>query len=107
MSGRFAFPLISNHPDKAAGFVPIAAVGSPAFSRQLKDIPLPALVIWGTADRMLPFDAHSELAACFSKSTLLPLPNAPHPAYLKEPELFHKGLLKFLSALSDPAGASD
>jgi abhydrolase domain-containing protein 14 len=107
MSGRFAFPLISNHPDKVAGFVPIAAVGSSIFSHQEKDIPLPVLVIWGTADRMFPSSAHGELAARFSKSTLLPLPNAAHAAYHERPEHFHKGLLKFLNALSDPAGASD
>jgi abhydrolase domain-containing protein 14 len=99
MSGRWAFPLILNNPEKAAGFVPIAAVGTPAFTQKVKESPVPALVVWGSADRMFPAETHKKLAASFKKSELLPLPDASHPAYLDQPELFHAALLEFLAGL--------
>jgi len=99
MSGRIAFPLVVNHPEKAAGFVPIAAVGTPTFTAKLKDNPLPALVIWGSADRMFKPVAHRALAARFKKSELLMLPGAGHAAYLDRPDRFHEALLKYLADL--------
>lgn len=99
MSGRIAFPLVANNPEKAAGFVPIAAVGTPKFTARLKDNPLPALVIWGSADRMFEPAAHKALAARFKKSELLMLPGAGHAAYLDQPDRFHESLLKYLADL--------
>jgi abhydrolase domain-containing protein 14 len=99
MSGRMAFPLIVNNPEKAAGFVPIAAVGTARFTTRLKDNPLPALVIWGSTDRMFKPAAHRALAARFKKSELLMLPGAGHAAYLDQPEHFHEALLKYLAGL--------
>ena len=99
MSGRMAFPLISGSPEKVAGFVPIAAIGTPAFAREQERNPVPVLVVWGSADRMFPAKFHKALAASFEKSELLPLPDARHAAYLEQPKLFHTALLKFLEGL--------
>ena len=99
MSGRLAFPLVLKNPEKAAGFVPIAAVGSPLYSKRLKDNPLPALVLWGSTDPMFKPKVHSDLAACFKRSELLMLSGAGHAAYLDQPGLFHEALLKFLAGL--------
>jgi abhydrolase domain-containing protein 14 len=101
MSGRIAFPLVVNQPEKAAGFVPIAAVGTATFTAELKDNPLPALVIWGAADRMFNPAAHRALAARFKKSELLSLSGAGHAAYLDQPDRFHEALLKYLTDLDD------
>jgi len=101
MSGRIAFPLILNNPMKAAGFVPIAAVGTAAFTAKLKDNPLPALVVWGSADPMLKPAAHRALSARFLKTELLMLVGARHAAYLDQPDRFHEALLKFLAGLAD------
>jgi pimeloyl-ACP methyl ester carboxylesterase len=99
MSGRIAFPLIVNHPEKATGFVPIAAVGTARFTQQLDENPVPVLVMWGSEDRMFSPATHRALAAGFAKSLLLELPGAQHAAYLDQPELFHEALLKFLAGL--------
>jgi abhydrolase domain-containing protein 14 len=99
MSGRIAFPLVVDSPERAAGFVPIAAVGTPMFTARLKDNPLPVLVIWGSADRMFKPADHRALAARFKKSELLMLPGAGHAAYLDQPDRFHEILLKYLSGL--------
>lgn len=99
MSGRIAFPLVVYNPEKVTGFVPIAAVGTPMFTAKLNDNPLPALVIWGAADRMFKPAAHRALAARFKKSELLMLPRARHAAYLDQPDRFHEALLKFLHGL--------
>jgi abhydrolase domain-containing protein 14 len=109
-SGIFAFPLILNQPEKVSGFVSIAAIGTSIFTPQLKDVAVPILVVWGTRDRMFPSSAHSALAERFTQSTLLPLKNASHAAYLDKPELFHQGLLKFLGGLAatdDADGSED
>ncbi len=99
MSGRIAFPLVVDNPERAAGFVPIAAVGTPTFTARLKDNPLPVLVIWGSADRMFKPVDHRALAARFKNSALLMLPGAGHAAYLDQPDRFHETLLKYLSGL--------
>jgi abhydrolase domain-containing protein 14 len=101
MSGRVAFPLVLNDPLKAAGFVPIAAVGTVEFTARLKDNPLPALVVWGSADPMLKPEAHRALSARFLKSELLMLVGARHAAYLDQPDRFHEALLKYLAGLDD------
>ena len=103
MSGTFAFPFIANNPEKVAGFVAIAAVGTPIYARQLKDHPVPALVFWGTMDKSFPPMAHSGLAKSFSKSKLVTLMGANHAAYLDQPERFHRELLNFLNGLATPA----
>ena len=41
------------------------------------------------------------LAAGFKTAEVLILPKAKHPAYLDQPDLFHKALLKFLASLGD------
>jgi abhydrolase domain-containing protein 14 len=99
MSGRLAFPFILNTPEKAAGFVPIAAVGTPLFTSKLSDNPLSVLVVWGALDRMFDPATYRALAARFRQSELLMLPDAKHAAYLDQPDLFHDGLLKYLAGL--------
>jgi abhydrolase domain-containing protein 14 len=99
MSGRMAFPLIVNEPEKATGFVPISAVGTTKFTPMLDENPVPALVVWGSEDRMFSVAAQRALAASFSKSELLELPGAQHAAYLDQSERFHEGLLEFLAGL--------
>jgi abhydrolase domain-containing protein 14 len=100
-SGKMSFPLILDHPEKVSGWVPIAPVGVQNNASKLKKNPVPALVIWGQRDQLFPASMAKTLAAGFETSTVLILPNAKHPAYLDQPELFHKALLKFLGELGD------
>jgi abhydrolase domain-containing protein 14 len=98
-SGNLSFPLILDHPEKVSGYIPIAPVGVKKYASLLKESPVPALVVWGQRDQLFPPAMADTLAAGFKTAEVLILPNANHPAYLDQPDLFHKALLKFLSEL--------
>ena len=98
-SGNLSFPLILDHPDKVSGYVPIAPVGVKQYAGQLKQSPVPALVVWGQRDGLFRPEMAKTLAACFKTATVVILPDAKHPAYLDQPDLFHEALLKFLAGL--------
>lgn len=101
MSGSVSLPLVFHHPDRVAGYVPIAPVGSVEYAKKLKNSPVPALVVWGEKDRLFPPARAKALAESFEKAEVLILPGARHPAYLDQPEMFHEALLKFIAGLED------
>ena len=100
-SGNLSFPLILDHPEKVSGYVPIAPVGVKKYASKLKESPVPALVIWGERDRLFPPAMATTLAAGFKTAKVVILSGAQHPAYLDQPHIFHKALLKFLAELGD------
>lgn len=100
-SGSLSFPLILDHPEKVSGYVPIAPVGVKKYASQLKKSPVPALVVWGQRDQLFSPALAKTLAASFETATVVILPDAKHPAYLDQPDLFHEALLKFLAGLGD------
>ncbi len=99
MSGNVAFPLIVRHPESVAGFVAIAPVGSKRYAALLAGSAVPTLVVWGERDRSIPVAQAEKLAAAFDAATVVILPEARHPAYLDQPEKFHRALLEFLAGL--------
>jgi len=101
MSGRFSLPLVLQHPERVAGFVPIAPVGAVEFAKKLHESPVPTLVVWGEEDQLFPPSQARSLAAGFARAKVLILAGARHPAYLDRPEEFHTALLKFLATLDD------
>ncbi len=100
-SGNLSFPLILDHPEKVSGYVPIAPVGVKKYASKLKESPVPALVIWGERDRLFPPAMATTLAAGFKTAKVVILSGAQHAAYLDQPHIFHKALLKFLAELGD------
>jgi len=94
MSGRFAFPLMIAAPELVAGWVPVAPVGVAASAARLP-ADLPALIIWGDADGVIPIAQADVLAAALPLAERLTLVGASHPAYLDEPAAFHEALLAF------------
>ena len=100
-SGNLSFPLILDHPEKVSGYVAIAPVGVKQYASKLKESPVPALIVWGQQDQLFPPAMAKTLAASFKTAEVVILPKAKHPAYLDQPELFHKALLKFLAGLGD------
>ena len=100
-SGNLSFPLILDHPEKVSGYVPIAPVGVKKYASKLKESPVPALVVWGERDRLFPPAMATTLAAGFKTAKVVILSGAQHPAYLDQPHIFHKALLKFLAELGD------
>lgn len=101
MSGRVSFPLLLRHPERVAGFVPVAAVGSIEYANKLQNSAVPALVVWGEKDALFPPTQAATLAKSFETAEVLILPGARHPAYLDQPKAFHDALLKFLAGLDD------
>ncbi|MFQ5790494.1 MAG: alpha/beta fold hydrolase [Acidobacteriota bacterium] len=103
MSGRFSLPLVAREPARVAGFVPVAPVGIEKWREELEKIKVPALVVWGEKDRILPLKQADVLVSALQGSAKLVLKDARHPCYLDKPEEFHKALLGFLNKL--PASA--
>ena len=101
MSGGISLPMIQHHPDRVAAFVPIAPVGSVEYGQKLAENPVPTLVVWGEKDDLFPPSQAGTLAAGFKNAEVLILPEARHPAYLDQPEMFHDALLKFIAGLRD------
>lgn len=94
MSGAFGFPWLVAHPGQAAGFVACAPVAIDAWASRLpRD--LPALLVWGSEDRVVPPAGADVLAAALDSTERLLLEGAGHPAYLDAPEAFHAALLAF------------
>jgi abhydrolase domain-containing protein 14 len=92
-SGCFLLPLVVDHPERVAGAVPIA----PACADELTGDPaVPALVLWGEEDRLLPASGARELSGRWSGARVELFPGAGHPCYLEDPERFHRVLQEFL-----------
>ncbi len=99
MSGAFAFPLVERHPERVAGFVPVAPVGAEPYASRLEGRELPTLIFWGERDRVFPPAQGERLAKALRGSRLVVLEGAGHPCYLDQPEAFHRELLDFLGSL--------
>lgn len=99
MSGRFAFPLLVEQPQRVGGFVPVAPVGIDLYAERLADLDVPALIVWGEADSLFPVAKADELQRLLKGSRKVILEGAPHPAYLERTEEFHTALLEFLRDL--------
>ena len=96
MSGTFAFPFAVAHPELVAGLVPIAPVAITDWGAKLSGSTLPALIVWGEADTVIPLSQAETLHQLLPKSEKLILPKASPPCDLDDPATFHAGLLKFL-----------
>ena len=95
MSGRFSLPFLQAHPERFSGFVPVAPVGAARFAPRLAGSPVPALIVWGERDRVIPPAQAHTLAGAFQDARVVVLPGAGHPAYLEQPGAFHRELVAF------------
>jgi pimeloyl-ACP methyl ester carboxylesterase len=100
MSGRFSFPYVLAHPEKVAGFVPVAPAGAVEYAGRLRGSPVAALVVWGDQDSVFPSSQAKPLAEAFIDARVLLLRGAKHPAYLDQPDLFHRELVEFVKRVS-------
>lgn len=97
MSGRFALPFAATSPERCAGLVAVAPVAIDESAPRLAGSAVPALLVWGSGDRIVPVEKAETLRACFEDARLEVLEGARHPCYLDEPERFHALLLGFLA----------
>ena len=83
MSGAFAFPLITEHPDRIAGFVAVAPVGIKTYQARLARIMVPVLALWGEKDRTISLSDGEVLVQSVHKG-----PDGGHPR--REPCAVHE-----------------
>ncbi|MEO6629936.1 MAG: alpha/beta hydrolase [Aquihabitans sp.] len=98
-SGRYSLALLAARSDvRLAGFVAVAPVGISDFKPQLT-ADLPALLVWGADDDVIPIAQARSLRSLLPGSELLVIPDGSHAPYDDEPAAFTKALLGFLSGL--------
>jgi len=96
MSGRFALPFAAAHPERLAGFVPIAPAGVASFAGELPRATMPTLVVWGENDRLRPVAEADELAALLPNAEVAILSGCGHACYLDDPDAWHAALIGWL-----------
>lgn len=95
MSGEFSLPLVARHPERVAGYIPVAPVGINDHLESLTRVDVPTLVMWGEDDQVIPVSQASILAQALSGETSI-LTGAGHSCYLDRPDEFHRMLLDFV-----------
>jgi len=87
-------PFVFEQPEQAAGYVSVAALLDKPLGANTSSVP--ALVIWGALDSWFDSPSRSEATMrSFASAHRVILPDAPHPAYLKEPARFSELVLAF------------
>lgn len=110
MGGTVAIPYILDPTLSAtvAGYVSVSALGLPTAGGELVDdeggnasaaqtvssASIPALLVWGSLDHPESAKEHAH-EHFFPTHQLIVIPDAPHPAYLKEPRFFDDLVVRF------------
>ena len=99
MSGRFSLPFVAERPSRVAGVVPVAPAAIREHLSDLEGSTVPALILWGEEDTVIPPREADRLARAFSNGRRVVFEGASHPCYLDRPIEFHRELLQFLGGL--------
>lgn len=101
MSGGFSLPFLLSDPKNANkrshGFIPVAPVIPEKYKQYIKELQIPAAVVYGDKDSTFKNSVENELSK-LPNSRLFKIKDAGHPAYLDQPEIWHKILYIFLPA---------
>lgn len=96
MSGTWSLPLVIKRPAYVAGLVAVAPAAIDDYQERLRGSQVPALLVWGKDDDVIPLAQADLLAAALPKSRKVVLSGAGHACYLDRPDDFHRELLAFL-----------
>jgi abhydrolase domain-containing protein 14 len=99
MSGDFVWPFVTAHREEVAGLVAVAPVGIDEWAEKIRGLDVPALLLWGERDKVVPLEQSVKLEKLLPKSTRHVIPDADHPCYVDAPDEFHRALLDFLKKL--------
>ncbi len=94
-SGGYCFPVIVDDLVRLSGFVAVAPTNIPDYIEKLSDNPLPALVVWGSNDEVVPIENADLLCRSMTNTTRVVFEGASHPCYMTETDAFHRHLLEF------------
>ncbi len=96
MGGRTTLNFYFAHPHVPRGLILVGTVGVEENAQRLSSIRVPCLLVWGDKDEIAPLSHAHLLHERIPTSTLFIMTDAPHPCYLKDPELFNKEVVRFL-----------
>ncbi len=96
MSGAFALPFISEHPQLLRGFVAVAPVAIQQYQADLGSFRAPLLALWGANDRTVPISEANVLFKAVPNGQIVIVPEGSHAPYMSNPAIFHRELLRFL-----------
>ena len=96
MGGRIALNFALDHPELVGGLVLIGCVSVEENKDRLHTVAVPTLIVWGSRDHIAPLSNAELLRKEIKASKLLFIEGARHPAYLDDPELWHRELVGFL-----------
>lgn len=99
-SGRYSLALLAEPSDEPlAGFVAVAPVAIRGFAPDPSVADIPALLVWGEDDDVIPLTEADVLRARLPNSELIEVPGGSHAPYDDQPEAFTEILLDFLARL--------
>jgi len=101
MSGGFIVPMLGNEEnrDLLQGWVPVAPVSTGSGASFFSEVQVPTMIVYGENDRGLGLSSKKNLLKLPNHTEPQVLPGASHPAYLDQPDLWHKLLYNFINKL--------
>jgi 2-hydroxy-6-oxonona-2,4-dienedioate hydrolase len=70
---------------------------APTLTEKLQLIKIPTMLVWGTEDKLIPFEYAKQFAASMKNCYFVEMKNCGHTPFEEEPEKFSKLILDFLS----------
>jgi pimeloyl-ACP methyl ester carboxylesterase len=99
MSGQYALPFVTQHPERVTGFVAVAPVSIPSFLNSMGILSAPVLAIWGEHDRTIPLEHADRLVQAVKAGRKVIIPGGSHAPYMSDPGTFNAELIRFILEL--------